>query len=300
MVLGRAVAFPSPVLLSPRARVKYCSFPPWRGKVGMGGQKQRRTLQATPGLTLTLPPCGSEGEVFHQALIGLVVAPAPTPGPPPTPQAACGRARSGARASSSHGGTVGHGSGTKAPGGKGAWRRKATNRATPPWRNTLTSRRRVARRVRGRSGHNAVTARSVLSGMSSSAIPPTLSSHKVAPATASHRRAARSGARMRVRCPGQPARWVIVQPCAIEARSPYQQASLASGGRAVSLSPGAVSPSAPRANRVPSTCPPACCEAVPRPRQRVPGWGPKRCKGRQHGVPAGRKVPPVLMRKNGC
>ena len=129
----------------------------------MGGQKQRRTLQATPGLTLTLPPCGSEGEVFHQALIGLVVAPAPTPGPPPTPQAACGRARSGARASSSHGGTVGHGSGTKAPGGKGAWRRKATNRATPPWRNTLTSRRRVARRVRGRSGHNAVTARSVLS-----------------------------------------------------------------------------------------------------------------------------------------
>jgi hypothetical protein len=147
----------------------------------MGGQRQRRTLQATPGLTLILPPCGSEGEVFHKALIGLVVAPAPTPGPPPTPQAACGRARSGARASSSHGGTVGHGSGTTAPGGKGAWRRKATNRATPPWCNTLTSRRRVARRVRGRPGHNAVTARSVLSGMSSSAIPPTLSSHRQPP-----------------------------------------------------------------------------------------------------------------------
>ena len=47
--------------------------------------------------------------------------------------------------------------GQSGPAATGSWRSKATNSATQPWRNTLTSRRRVARRVRGRSGHNAVT-----------------------------------------------------------------------------------------------------------------------------------------------
>ena len=71
-------------------------------------------------------------------------------------------------------------------------------------------------------------------------MPPTRSRHKVATATASHRRAARWGSVMRVRCHGQPARFVTLQPCASQARRPYQPASLAAGGTAVRLTPGAV------------------------------------------------------------
>src|SRR6266851_2535374 len=39
---------------------------------------------------------------------------------------------------------------------------------------------------------------------------------------------------------------------------------------------------------------------MPVPRQLVPGRGTKLRKGRQHRAPAGRKLPPVLIRKNGC
>ena len=39
---------------------------------------------------------------------------------------------------------------------------------------------------------------------------------------------------------------------------------------------------------------------MPVPRQLVPGRGTKVVKGRQQAAPAGRKLPPVLMRKNGC
>jgi hypothetical protein len=46
----------------------------------------------------------------------------------------------------------------------------------------------------------------------------------------------------------------------------------------------------------PSTSPRSACSA-PRPRGR--GWGPQRCKGRKHEVPASRKGPPVLRRNNG-
>jgi hypothetical protein len=88
--------------------------------------------------------------------------------------------------------------------------------------------------------------------------PPPLRRHSVATATASQSRAARSGARRRVRCHCQPARLGIVKPCAIQARRPYQQASLASGGRAVRSSPGAVEPSAHRANNGHAPCRPAC------------------------------------------
>ena len=121
------------------------------------------------------------------------------------------------RASSSHDGTAGHGSGLKRPVGNGSWRSKATGSATHPWRTTLTSRRRVARRDRDRSGHNPVTSSSVLAGMVSAAAPPTLSRHPVATATASHRRAARAGSRIRVRGHGQPARLVLCKPCSIQA-----------------------------------------------------------------------------------
>jgi hypothetical protein len=44
---------------------------------------------------------------------------------------------------------------------------------------------------------------------------------------------------------------VIVTPCAIHARHPYQQAVLASGGRAVRITHGSLSPASPQASRVP-------------------------------------------------
>jgi hypothetical protein len=71
-------------------------------------------------------------------------------------------------------------------------------------------------------------------------MPPTLSSQKVATATASHRRAARCGSVMRVRCHCQPARFVTLKPCSIQARSLYQHASLASGGKSVRIHHGSV------------------------------------------------------------
>ena len=85
-----------------------------------------------------------------------------------------------------------------------------------------------------------MTSGTVLAGIVSSASPPTLSSHKVATATASHRRAARSGLVMWVRCHCQPARLVILKPCSIQARNPYQQAVLASGGRSVRINHGSL------------------------------------------------------------
>src|SRR5262249_56395982 len=66
-------------------------------------------------------------------------------------------------------------------------------------------------------------------------MPPTLSSHSVATATANHRRAARSGWVIRVRCHCQPARLIHLNCCSIQARRPYQPASLASGGKSVRI-----------------------------------------------------------------
>src|SRR4029434_8528798 len=139
-------------------------------------------------------------------------------------------------------GTAGEGSGTKRPRGSGAWSSNATRIRFQPRRKTLTSRKRVARRVRAGWGTRGVTSRTVLAGGVSPPPPPTLSSHKVATATASHRRAARSGWVMRVRCHCQPARLVILKPCSIQARTPYQQAVLASGGRSVKINHGSLSP----------------------------------------------------------
>ena len=67
----------------------------------------------------------------------------------------------------------------------------------------------------------------VASPICKSASPPTLNIQYVAIATPSHRRSARSGSVMRVRCHCQPARFVILNPCSIQARIPYQQASQA-------------------------------------------------------------------------
>ena len=124
--------------------------------------------------------------------------------------------------------------------GSGACSSKATRMMVQPRRKTLTSRRQVARRSRSGRGMRAVTSGTVLAGMASSASPPTLSSHQVATATASHRRAARSGMVMWVRCHCHPARLVILKPCSIQARKPYQQALLASGGKSVRSNHGSL------------------------------------------------------------
>jgi len=96
-------------------------------------------------------------------------------------------------------------------------------------------------------------------------------SHNVATATASHKRAARWGAVIRVRCHCQPARLVTLKPCSIQARRPYQHASLVVGGRAVRMNQGAVSPSSQQASKVHARRRGARLKAVPVPRQRRPG-----------------------------
>jgi hypothetical protein len=83
-----------------------------------------------------------------------------------------------------------------------------------------------------------------------------------------------------VRCHCQPARLMHLNCCSIQARSPYQPASLASGGRSVRISHGSVSPSSQQASRVHRSRRWGRLKAVPVPRQQVPGWGTKLSKGR--------------------
>jgi len=109
-----------------------------------------------------------------------------------------------------------------------------------PRRKTLTSRHCVAWRGRRYAGPNPVTSGSGLSGIVASTAPPMLTTYRVATATARHRRAARAESVIRVRCHGQPARLVNLKPCAIQARRPYQSASLASGGRSVRITHGSL------------------------------------------------------------
>ena len=73
---------------------------------------------------------------------------------------------------------------------------------------------------------------------------------KVATATANHNRAARCGSVMRVRCHCQPPRLVILKPCSIQARKPYQHALPALGARSVSSNHGSRYPSSHRASSV--------------------------------------------------
>jgi len=91
--------------------------------------------------------------------------------------------------------------------------------------------------------------------------------------SASPRRAARSGGVLGVRCPCQPARWVLLKPCAIQARTPYQQAVLASGGRSVRSNQGAVSPASQQASRGHWSGRWRPVKAMPVPCQAVPGSG---------------------------
>ena len=87
--------------------------------------------------------------------------------------------------------------------------------------------------------------------------------------------AARSGLVMCVRCHCQPARFVIVKPCSIQARRPYQPALLASGGRSSGrIQPRVLLPRLPQASRVQCSCRCRPLKAMPVPRQDVPGSGP--------------------------
>src|SRR6266481_2542024 len=56
----------------------------------------------------------------------------------------------------------------------------------------------------------------------------------------------------------------------------------------------------PQASRVQWSCRWRPLKAMPVPCQEVPGSGTKVCSGTPRTWPLGRKVPPVLMRKNGC
>jgi hypothetical protein len=100
-------------------------------------------------------------------------------------------------------------------------------------RNTLTKRERVACRCRRCPARAKVTPGSKLVGIVSSANPPTVSRHRVATATASPRQAARCGTIICVRGHCQPARWVSLKPCLIQARNPYHPAWLEAGGKSV-------------------------------------------------------------------
>src|SRR6266481_5768913 len=216
-------------------------------------------------------------------------------------QAARGTSRPGRSAAcSSSAATTGQGSGTKRPIGSGACSSNATRIRFQPRRKTRTHRRRVACRIRGCRGTKAVTSGTVLAGIVSSASPPTLSSHRVATATASHRRAARSGFVIWVRCPCQPARFVIWKPCSLQARTPYQQAVLASGGRSGRINHGSLSPASQHASRVQWSWRWRPLKALPVPCQAVPGSGTNVFRGPPRPCPLGRQVPPVLMRKKGC
>jgi len=77
-----------------------------------------------------------------------------------------------------------------------------------------------------------------------------VSNHNVATATANHSRAARCGSLLRVRGHGHPPRLALLQPCSIQARSPYQPAAPALGAKAVKSNHGSAEPSSPRARRV--------------------------------------------------
>ena len=88
------------------------------------------------------------------------------------------------------------------------------------------------------------------------------------------------GSAMRVRCHCQPGALVSWKPSSIQARRPYQPAALTSGGKSVRISQGAVWPSSQPANSVQRSCRCRLLQAVPVPRQRVPGGGTKLVNGR--------------------
>jgi hypothetical protein len=94
--------------------------------------------------------------------------------------------------------------------------------------------------------------------------------------------------------PLPPARFVLFKPCSSHARRPYHPASLASGASSVRSSQGALSPRFPAGQHRAGHLGTGKGEARAAPTR--PGRGPKLVKGRPQVTPAGRKLPPVLIR----
>lgn len=137
-----------------------------------------------------------------------------------------------------------------------------------------------------------------LSGMavSASASPPTLRSQRVATETANQRRCALLGSVMRVPCHCQPPRLMVLKPCSIHARIPYQQTLLVSGGKSVRMNHASLYPSSQYARSVDGIC--LLLNATPVPSQCSPGFLAKLEMGRKTLSPVGQNVP--LIRMKGC
>src|SRR5206468_8902683 len=102
--------------------------------------------------------------------------------------------------------------------------------------------------------HRCTTVASVcLVSAASSALPPTRNSHSVATAIASHRRSALSGSSIRVCCHCQPPLLLSLNPCSIQARRPYQEASPCCTARSPRISHGSLCPSPHQPQSVPPT-----------------------------------------------
>ena len=167
--------------------------------------------------------------------------------------------------------TRGQGSGRNVPRGKGSWSSSATGSGSSPAKGTDQAQAsRASLAALHAQGRRHV--QRVLSGIAASAMPPTLSSHTWRP----HRQP-QAGCPLRLghagALPRQPARFVTLKPCSIQARRPYQQASLAAGGTSVRINHGAVYPSSQQASNVQGSWRGARLKAVPVPRQQEPTCG---------------------------
>src|SRR5947209_20635571 len=127
-----------------------------------------------------------------------------------------------------------------------------------------------------------------------SALPPTRNSHRVATAMASHRRSARCGSSIRVCCHCQPPLLLSLNPCSIQLRKPYQEASPCPGARSLRISQGSLYPEPHQPSNVPAICRPGVEKAVPCPLQLVPTFGTICVSGTKRIEPSGRKRPPRL------
>src|SRR5947209_8529679 len=94
----------------------------------------------------------------------------------------------------------------------------------------------------------------VVPSTAASAQPPTRNSQRVATAIASHSRVARSGSSIRVCCHCQPPLLLSLNPCSIQLRIPYQEASPCCGSRSLKISQGSSCPTPHQPSNVPAIC----------------------------------------------
>ena len=142
----------------------------------------------------------------------------------------------------------GQDSGRKRPMGSGTWSSSATRIRFQPRRKILTCLGRW-HAPSSLAGARAVTCRTELAGIVSSASPPTLSSHNRhsdgQPQACGPLRLAHVGA-----LPLPAGAFGILKPCSIQARNPYQQVVLASGSRSVRSNHGSLYPASQQASSV--------------------------------------------------